>query len=151
MSLLVTSFLALCFQGMRKTFWAGLIQQSPWYKPLLMAFTSHGPKRSFWVSLWGHGAVTAGGSGLAAPRPGAGPPARQAEAAAYPSLSAAAMVSPLPSIPSWSPQQRQQDWLGVPVPFPPTRWYRGSLPRVPALIGSAVGAAFLEITWGSRN
>lgn len=139
MSLLVTSFLALCFQGTRKTFWAGLIQQSPGYKPLSMAFSSHGPKRSFWASLRGHGAVTVGGSGLAAPRRGAGPPARWAEAAAYPSLSAAAMVSPLPSLPSWSPLQ-QQDWLGGPGAFPPNLLVSGF---------PSAGAGFYRIDSGS--
>lgn len=54
-SLLVTSFLALCFQGIRKALRAGSIQRSPWYLPLLTAFTSQGPNRSFWASLRARG------------------------------------------------------------------------------------------------
>lgn len=50
-SLLVMSFLALCFQGTRNTVWAELIQRSPGYLPLLMAFSSHAPNRSLWASL----------------------------------------------------------------------------------------------------
>lgn len=50
-SVLVMSFLALCFQGTRKMVRAESIQRSPGYLPLLMAVSSHGPNRSFWASL----------------------------------------------------------------------------------------------------
>lgn len=43
----------MCFQGMRKIRRSGSIQQRPRYSPLLTAFSSHGPKRSFWASLRG--------------------------------------------------------------------------------------------------
>lgn len=56
---------------MRKTWRAGSIQQRPWYSPLLTAFSSQGPKRSFWASLRGgtvsSGAARPAGGHIAAP------------------------------------------------------------------------------------
>lgn len=89
-SLLVMSFLALCFQGTRKMPRAGSIQRSPGYLPLLMAFSSHCPNRSFWASL----------RGPERHRGSRGHPQRVTRGSGrpYPSLSGAAMV-PAPQSP----------------------------------------------------